>query len=64
MGVIGSILLNYALDRSLDRYKARLVALGDRQEYDVDYEETFAHVAKMTTFCTIPAIDASRGWSL
>ncbi|RVX16305.1 Retrovirus-related Pol polyprotein from transposon RE1 [Vitis vinifera] len=36
-------------DGSLDRYKAHLVALGNKQEYEVDYEETFAPIAKMTT---------------
>ena len=36
-------------DGSLDRYKGRLVALGNKQEYEVDYEETFAPIAKMTT---------------
>nr|CAN63642.1 hypothetical protein VITISV_038695 [Vitis vinifera] len=36
-------------DGSLDRYKAQLVALGNNQEYGVNYEETFAPVAKMTT---------------
>jgi hypothetical protein len=51
-------------DGTLDRYKARLVALGNRQEYGVDYEETFAPVAKMTTMRIIIAIAASQGWPL
>lgn len=51
-------------DGTLDRYKARLVALGNRQEYGVDYEETFAPVAKMTTVRTVISIAASQGWPL
>lgn len=51
-------------DRSLDRYKAWLVALGNRQEYGVDYEETFAPIAKMTIVQLVLAIAASQGWSL
>ncbi|KAK9108026.1 hypothetical protein Syun_024037 [Stephania yunnanensis] len=51
-------------DGSLDRYKAKLVALGNRQEYGVDYEETFAPVAKMTTVRLVLAIAASQGWPL
>jgi hypothetical protein len=46
-------------DGTLDRYKARLVALGNMQEYGVDYEETFDPVAKMTTVRTILSIAAS-----
>ena len=48
-------------DGSLDRYKARLVALGNKQEYGVNYEETFALVAKMTTVRTVISIAASQG---
>jgi hypothetical protein len=46
-------------DGTLDRYKAQLVALGNRQEYGVDCEETFALVAKMTTVRTVISIAAS-----
>ena len=51
-------------DGSLDRYKARLVALGNNQEYGVNYEETFAPMAKMTTVRTILALAASNDWPL
>lgn len=46
-------------DGTLDRYKARLVALGNKQEYGINYEETFAPVAKMTTVRTVISIAAS-----
>lgn len=51
-------------DDSLDCYKARLVALGNHQEYGVDYDETFAPVAKMATVWTILTIAASKLWPL
>ena len=41
-----------------------MVVLGNRQEYEVDYEETFAPVAKMTMLRTIITIVASQNWSL
>jgi hypothetical protein len=51
-------------DGTLDRYKAQLVALGNMQEYEVDYEETFAPVAKMTIVRTVISIVVSQGWPL
>ena len=47
-------------DGSLDRYKARLVAQGYKQEYEIDYEETFALVAKMTIVRTLLCVAATR----
>ena len=52
------------VDDNLDRYKARLVTLGNHQQYGINYEETFAPVVKMSTIHTILAIAASQQWVL
>ena len=38
--------VKYHSDGSIDRYKARLVALGNHQEYGVDYDEVYSPVAR------------------
>ncbi|MCO5583892.1 hypothetical protein L7F22_037808 [Adiantum nelumboides] len=49
---------------SVSRYKARLVAKGYAQTYGIDYEETFAIVAKMETIRAIIAVATTKGWIL
>ena len=51
-------------DGTLDRYKEWLVALGNKQEYRVDYEKIFALIGKMTTKWIVISIAASQGWPL
>ena len=46
-------------DGTIDRYKARLVARGFTQEYGVDYEETFAPVACLSSVHALLAVAAS-----
>ncbi|XP_034701067.1 uncharacterized mitochondrial protein AtMg00820-like [Vitis riparia] len=64
LGCKGVYSVKVRFDGSLDRYKVRLVALGNNQEYGVKYEETFAPMAKMITVCTILALAASSDWPL
>ncbi|KAJ1704540.1 hypothetical protein LUZ63_004319 [Rhynchospora breviuscula] len=56
--------IKYHADGRVERYKARLVALGNRQVQGVDYIETFAPVAKMVSVKTFLAVAVARGWEL
>ncbi|KAA0053496.1 putative mitochondrial protein [Cucumis melo var. makuwa] len=44
--------------------RARLVAKGYSQEYGIDYEETFAHVARMTSVRSLLVVAAAKQWPL
>ncbi|KAK6791475.1 hypothetical protein RDI58_010556 [Solanum bulbocastanum] len=51
-------------DGSVERYKARLMAKRYSQKYGMDYEETFAPVAKMITIRIIIVVAFVRQWKI
>jgi len=53
-----------AADGSVEKYKARFVARGFSQIEGIDYEETFAPVARYSSIRTILALSAQMGWHI
>jgi hypothetical protein len=45
--------IKHVVDGSIEKYKARFVARGFSQKEGIDYEETFAPVARYTSIRTI-----------
>jgi hypothetical protein len=56
--------IKHAADGSIEKYKARFVARGFSQKEGIDYEETFAPVARYTLIRTIIALAAKMKWKL
>jgi hypothetical protein len=54
----------HTVDRSIEKQKVIFVARGFSQVEGIDYEETFALVARYTSIQTIISLTASMGWRL
>src|SRR5713226_2975871 len=54
----------YASDGSVERLKASLVSKGFSQVEGIDYNETFAPVAKMNSICLVLSLAALHNWEV
>lgn len=56
--------LKFNTDGIVERYKARLVCLGNHQVKGEDYDETFAPVGKMSTVRTLLEVLVAKEWEV
>jgi hypothetical protein len=56
--------IKYAADGSIEKHKARFVARGFSQIEGIDYDETFAPVARYTSIMSIMAIAIEMCWKI
>lgn len=54
----------YGADGQIVKYKARVVAKGFLQRFGVDYDETYAPVARYPSIRAVLALAAHHGWEL
>ena len=56
--------IKHAADGSIEKHKARFMARGFSQNEGIDYEETFAPVARYTSIRSILALAAVMKWKI
>ena len=54
--------VKHAADGSVEKYKAHFVDKGFSEKEGMDYEETFASVARYSSIRTIISLAAEMGW--
>eukprot|EP00253_Pinus_taeda_P005746 PITA_05746 len=54
----------FKADGSIDKYKARVVAKGYLQKEGIDYEETFAPIAKLNTIRLLIFLATKHRWAI
>jgi hypothetical protein len=56
--------IKHAVDESIEKHKAIFVARGFSRVEGIDYEETFALIARYTSIWTIISLASAFGWRL
>ena len=56
--------IKYVADDSIEKYKDRFVGKGYSQKDRIEYEETFALVAKYTSIRNVISLAAQMGWEI
>ena len=64
MGCKSIFTVKYRSNGSIENYKARLVSKGFTQTYEIDYQETFAPIAKLNTIQVLLSLAANLDWPL
>ena len=56
--------IKHAADGSIEKYKARFMACGFSQKEGIDYEETFAPIARYTSIRSVLSLAAVMKWKI
>ena len=65
--VVGSrwiYMIKYCADGSIEKFKARFVAKVYAEKEGLDYDETFAPVARYTSIRSVISLATQMGWEI